>query len=111
MIVNGKEYPLWSQFVERRKEWIGGLLTDRGDSTDRALFGVDPVMTEIVDITLDPNGEDSAFFWIIGKDFSCGFDVQHGGISPSNEFGEGWIPFYGFGGHSFGICQKPKEEG
>jgi len=37
MNVNGKEYPLWGQFVERKEEWIGGLLLDEGDSMDRAL--------------------------------------------------------------------------
>ena len=28
LVVNNKQYPLWSQFVERKDEWIGGLLVD-----------------------------------------------------------------------------------
>ena len=31
MEVNGKEYPLWSQFIERKGEWIGGILSDLVD--------------------------------------------------------------------------------
>ena len=26
--VNGKVYPLWGQFIERKDEWIGGILED-----------------------------------------------------------------------------------
>lgn len=28
VIVNGKVYPMWNQFIERKKEWIGGILED-----------------------------------------------------------------------------------
>ena len=30
--INGREYPLWSKFVERKAEWIGGVLEDFGDN-------------------------------------------------------------------------------
>ena len=26
--INGKTYPLWSQFVDKKDEWIGGILED-----------------------------------------------------------------------------------
>ena len=31
MEINGKVYPLWSQFVEKKQEWVGGTLQDEGD--------------------------------------------------------------------------------
>ena len=96
MIVNGKYYPLWSQFVERQAEWIGGVLQDR----DMGLV----TETVITGIELRPNGSDSAFFSVNGKDFNCGFDVKYGGI-----FGESdpiWSGFFGYGGHSWRI-KKP----
>ena len=90
MIVNGREYPLWSQFVERKDEYINKTLFDY--DSERS--------TNIVSITLTPNGKDSAFFSIEGKDFNCGFDVQYGGINPEND---GLITFFGYGGHKFKI--------
>ena len=102
--INGKVYPLWSQFVEKKEEWIGGLLEDKGDSMDRAV-GVESARTKIVDVQLNPNGEDSAFFEIIGKDFSCGFSTEFGGVVGGEE---GWITLSGYGGHSFRI--KPREK-
>ncbi len=105
MIINGKEYPMWSQFIERKDEWIGGRLRDLGDPMDRSM-GMGDAETEITDITLEPNGEDSAYFTVHGKDFNCGCDVGYLGIPGSNLFGEGWIPFSGYGGHDWGIKQK-----
>lgn len=106
-LVNGKYYPLWQQFVDRKSEWIGGRLIDSGDPMDRAL-GLhddgDPG-TEIVDITLEPNGEDSAFFRVVGKDFTCGFDVQSGGIFAGDSKIEGALQFSGYGGHSWCITK------
>ena len=102
MIVNGKEYPLWSQFVERKEEWIGGILRDFGDNMDRAIFSDSlPMETEITDIQLKPNGEGSAFFVVEGKAFRCGFDVGVGGIS--GEKCENGITMSGYGGHKFQI--------
>lgn len=98
MIVNGKEYPLWSQFVERQAEFIGGDLEDFGDSVDRS-FGHEAVRTTITGITLEPNGADSAYFSVNGEKFGCGFDVRYGGISSSGE--TGWITVSGYGGHKW----------
>lgn len=66
-------------------------------------MGVNPEQTKITDITLSPNGKDSAFFEVKGKDFGCGFDVHHGGIIPGEE---GWLTFSGYGGHTFRIKQN-----
>ena len=100
--INGKQYPLWSQFVERKDEWIGGTLEDFGDSMDRAIgiVGNDNSKTEIIDITLNPNGDDSAFFSVEGEKFGCGFDVEYGGITAGDE---GWLTFSGYGGHTWRI--------
>ena len=100
--VNGKDYPLWSQFVEGKDKWIGGRLEDSGDSMDRKL-GLGNMSTEIVDITLKPNGDDSAMFSVEGKDFSCGFDVSYGGMGKGDE---DWITFSGYGGHTWRIKLK-----
>ena len=105
IIVNGREYPLWSQFVEGKEKWIGGTLEDRGDSMDRAL-GLEGGGTEITDITLEPNGKDSAAFSVDGKDFSCGGDVGYLGITGGEK---GWITFSGYGGHTWRI--KPRGSG
>lgn len=107
--VNGKEYPLWSQFVENKKKWIGGSLEDFGDSMDRAFGMLDAderlaaVLTEIVDIELKPNGNDSALFNVVGKNFTCGFDVEVGGITAGED---GWITFSGYGGHTWRIKER-----
>lgn len=100
--VNGRVYPLWSQFEDRKKEWIGGVLEDFGDSFDN-LLGFKGGLTEITDITLEPNGKESASFSVEGKDFSCGFDVKVGGVIGGEE---GWITFSGYGGHTWRIKQK-----
>ena len=105
MIVNGKVYPLWNQFVERKDEWIGGTLHEDGDSMDRAM-GLDPMTTTITDIVLKPNGEESAYFGVVGEDFECGFDVGHGGLGPA--YDDDWFTFVGYMGHSWRI--KKREE-
>lgn len=99
LIVNGKHYPLWSQFVERKKEWIGGILEDFGDDMD-VMLGCKPIKTEIIDIALTPNGETSAFFGVGGKDFTCGFDVRVGGIVAGED---DWLTFSGYGNHKWRI--------
>jgi hypothetical protein len=104
-IINGREYTMWNQFVEKQQEFIGGTLEDFGDSMDRML-GCKPMQTEITGIELQPNGTDSAFFSVNGKDFDCGFDVQHGGIAGGEE---GWLTFSGYGGHTWRIKQPIKE--
>lgn len=97
--INGKIYPMWNQFIEKKDNFIGGILED----TDMGIKGA----TTITDITLEPNGEDSAFFRIEGEDFGCGFDVGYGGIGRGDE---GWITFYGYGGHTFRIESAPKSK-
>lgn len=68
--INGKYYPIWSQFVTKKSEWIGGSLTEKGEAS-----------TEILNIILRKNGDDSAYFEVSGKEYSCGFDVRYGGIA------------------------------
>lgn len=92
--VNGKIYPLWSQFVERKKEWIGGRL----ESFENGEWH----KTVVADIQLLPNGKDSAMFIVGGKDFTCSFDVSVGGVMAGEE---GWITFCGYGGHEWRIRQ------
>ena len=100
--INGKVYTFWNQFVQKKKEFIGGTLQDFGDSMDRRM-GCGKMETAITDIKLCPNGDDSAFFEICGKDFGCGFDVKVGGICAGED---GWLTFSGYGGHKFRI-KKP----
>lgn len=102
--INGKEYPLWGQFVDGQQHWIGGILEDLGDSMDRSM-GVEPIQTCITGIEMTPNGSDSAMFTVKGDDFDCGFDVHHGGICAGEE---GWITFSGYGDHKWRI-KKPEK--
>lgn len=102
--VNGKVYSMWNQFVERQKEWIGGILEDSGDSFDRSM-GTTDEQTEITEIKLKPNGKESAWFGVNGKTFSCGFDVGVGGITKGEE---GWVTFSGYGGHTWRIKKSIK---
>ena len=103
MKVNGIEYPIWGQFVEKQEEWIGGILSDSGDSLDRRM-GAEEMTTTITGIELKANGEDSAYFSVLGEDFECGFDVYLGGLSGNQK--EGWITFSGYMGHSWRIKKK-----
>jgi len=105
-LVNGKHYPLWQQVIDRKKEWIGGILQDFGDSFDRSLLIDKEMITEIINIELKPNDEDSAFFVVLGKDFDCGFSTDVGGISCNGE--KGWLTFNGFMGHKWRIKERVK---
>lgn len=109
MEVNGKVYPLWGQFVEKKDRWIGGDLEDFGDVHANYCYGTRPAVTKIKDIMLMPNGRESAFFAVVGEDFTCGFDVHHGGISCRGQE-VGWILFEGYGGHLWRIrgCSDEK---
>jgi hypothetical protein len=106
MEINGKFYPMWSQFVEKKQDWIGGVLEDSGDSMDKAMR-LGNMSTEILDIELRANGEESAWFGVEGKDFSCGFDVSVGGITGGEE---GWITFSGYMSHTWRIKQPNKDD-
>lgn len=90
--INGKVYPMWSQFVERQNEWIGKKLQE-GRFT-----------TKITGIALSPNGKTSAWFEIQGEDFTCGGDVRYVGIGAGKD---GWITFSGYDGHTFRIESPP----
>jgi len=107
--INGKYYPIWQQFVDRKYNWISGVLEDSGDSMDRRM-NLEPMSTKITDIVLRANGKDSAYFEVIGEDFSCGFDVQHGGISGEQCLEEEWIGFSGYGEHSWRIKMPERHE-
>lgn len=86
MEINGKRYPFWGMLVKKKNEFIGGILEDNG------------ARTTITDITLKPNGEDSAYFTVEGQGFSCGFDTGYGGTGKGES---GWLTFYGYGGHKW----------
>lgn len=103
MIVNGKDYQMWGALVEQKGAFIGGTLEETQDSYPR-LGGNDRAATEITDIRLEPNGSDSAYFSVDGKDFGCGGDVHHLGITAGEE---GWLTFAGYGGHTWRI-KKPE---
>lgn len=92
-LINGKHYPMWSQFVEKKAQWIGGKLIDHDMGLDEE--------TEITDIVLRENGETSAWFDIVGKDFSWGGDVEFIGIG-SPRLPEA-TTIYGYAGTSCSI--------
>ena len=106
MEVNGRTYPMWGQFIKRKDEWIGGILKEINEDPFCGPVG-EELKTKITDITLVPNGEESAYFSVDGEDFGCGFDVGHGGVCGES-WGEGWIVLGSTGqfGFKFGIKQK-----
>jgi len=93
-LINGRYYPLWQQFVDKKAAWIGGVLEDH----DMGICA----KTTITDIRLAPNGPISAAFFVDGAEFGCGFDVQYGGVDSGEP---GWITFHGYGGHTWRIKQ------
>jgi len=95
--VNGKVYTLWGQFVDKKSEWIGGNLQDEGGEC---------LQTEITDITLKPNGADSAFFTVQGKEYDCGFDVRCGGIGGGQPNDKDTLRLSGYGSCTFTIERK-----
>lgn len=105
IVVNGKIYPMWQQFVQKKDEWIGGVLQDRDN--DPFLGGVTIGPTVITDVVLRENGKDSAWFEFSGKDYSCGFDVKYGGIG-GNQPGNDVLRIQGYGSMAFDVS-KPKK--
>ncbi len=101
-IVNGKTYPLWNQFVDEKEEWIGGRL----ESWEGSEFfeGI------ITDITLKPNGDESAYFRVEVGDLACGFDVRYGGILGSGPSEKG-LNFLGPLGHQWAITKAERGTG
>jgi hypothetical protein len=95
--INGKRYSLWPQFVEKKKQFIGGILEELASGFPET----GQASTEITDIVFRANGKDSAWFEVKGRDFSCGFDVQCGGVRAGES---GWVTFSGgYGGHTWRI--------
>ncbi len=99
--INGKEYPLWSQFVEGKEKWIGGILEDLDD--DPIIIKHGDAKTEIIYIQLVANGKEGAFFEVCGKDFNCGFACEIGGVIPGDD---GWTTFMGYQGHTWRIKKR-----
>jgi hypothetical protein len=101
--IDGKSYPLWSQFVEKKSEWIGGILEEIGDQFCKGST------TEITDITLEKDEDwgNVVVFTVHGKDFDCGFNIEYAGIDASNIVGN-WIAFHGYGDFNFRIKQPTK---
>lgn len=96
MEVNGKFYPLWGQFVEKKSEFIGGVLEDH-DNSFPATGEITP--TRIKDIRLEPNGADEASFIVEGNDYTCAGSTSCLGVSGRGE--PGWITLCGYGGHTW----------
>lgn len=92
-IINGREYPFWNQFIENKAQWIGGILEDHTG-------GAPVAVTTITDIVLRPKGTESAFFEVQGEEFTCGFDVQYGGVTAGEP---GWITFTVYHDHTWRI--------
>ena len=95
--VNGKAYPMWSQFVHGKDRWIGGTMED--------YQGGGFYVTEIVDIRLEANGPESAMIIFVGKDFECGGDVQYVGI-VANYDNDKALLLGGYAGHRWKIWSK-----
>ena len=84
--------------MNEKGRYIGGVLEELED-----LGGTIKNSTEITNIALIQNGEDSAFFRVEGKDFNCGLDVQYGGLTSGKK---GWITVSGFGSHIWRFKEK-----
>lgn len=100
MEVNGRYYPMWGDFVKKKKKFIGGKLTEYSSYGNPE--------TTIKDITLTANGDDSAWFQVTGEDFRCGFDVQHGCLDP-NVDGVGGVGFSGTYGPHFRVQEVTEQ--
>ena len=94
-LVNGKNYPMWQQFVDKKDDFIGLRLVDF-DIGMRA-------ETIVTDVVLIPNGDDSAWFGVKGEEFECGFDVSVGGISGQKIEKNSVMTFTGYMGHTWEI--------
>lgn len=97
--INGKVYPMWSQFIEKKERWIGGHLREFD-----IIMGMGPE-TEITDVTLKPNGTDSAMITFHGKDYDCGYDVKYVGISGKQD-SPGWLTLSSTWGDFFQISDN-----
>jgi len=71
IIIDGISYPLWSQFVEKKDEWIGGELFEYNYST----------IIKDISLTKESN---AIVFRVTGEAFSCAFNVKYGGVVPND---------------------------
>lgn len=96
--VLGRTYSLWPQFVEKKAEYIGGILEDYSESQS--------AKTKITDIIF---GEKygSAVFEVTGEDFDCSFNVEFGGVNGSHrrESKDGTLHFSAMYGLNFSISR------
>lgn len=99
-IINSKTYPMWSQFVERKNEWVGGKMFEVD-----SVMGATP-MTEIVNIELVPNGPESAMICIRGIDYDCCADVQYCGIGGTDQLQPGFLAIFTQFGSTYYIQQR-----
>lgn len=100
IVINGRYYPLWEQFVLNKERWIGGELVEYSDGP----MPMKPVTATITDIRLEENGPESAMFSVDGEPFGCSCDVRH--LAVDSEVGnasESRIGFQGYGGHTWSI--------
>lgn len=69
--VNGKTYSMWGGIVDNKTKMIGGTLIDveTGHKTD------------IVDITIEPSGSESAWLEVKGENFNCGVNLSYARLS------------------------------
>lgn len=66
---------IWEQFVQQKNKWIGGTVVDLDTDEPHP-------PTEITDIVFlkPPNQFGCVWFEVIGKEYSCGFNTEYGGI-------------------------------
>lgn len=86
--------------MHRKAEWIGGLLADTSEGSRHE--------TTIKDITLEPNGKDSAMFSIVGEDFACGSDVKYLALGVNRPVKPNVLDFKSSFGLSFEISPLAK---
>jgi hypothetical protein len=101
--IDGTSYPMWSQFVEKKDKWIGGILEELSGQIGSE------ASTEITDIGLhkNPGSGDTVYFTVYGKKFDESFAVTLGGLSKGEN--DDWIYFSTTFGIDFRIKPKRKK--
>lgn len=81
--INGKRYPLWEQFVDKKEEWIGGTMQEFDSHCG-------PAPKEIIkDVRLEANGKDSAMLHFDGETYTWATDVECLYVDPSKNIPNG----------------------
>ncbi len=89
---------MWQELVDNKKEWKGGVLEEICEAGPfEQCAQANP--TKIKNIKFKEEYID-----FIGEDYSCGFDIELGGVIPGEE---GWLTMEGPYGHQFRI-RKPE---